>query len=134
MSKKINFKGRSKTDFDVQPRPYPAVKQLPKWFLEMDPYSDQSNPNMPTDGKLHFRGRSANATFKKCVPLLDGMSAGYLVPLWADVMVEQNNGLSELYWKTNIDVFSLHGESTRNIVPPFGYENKVFKYGPDRSS
>ncbi len=128
MSKNINFRARSKTEFSVQPKPYPAVKSLPEWFLNMNPYEDKSNSNFPDDNKLHFRGRSANTTFKKCVPLLDGMSAGYIIPLWADVMIEQNNGFSEMFWKTNLDIFSLHGESTRNMVPPVGYENKVVKY------
>jgi hypothetical protein len=128
MSKNINFKARSKTEFETQLKPYPAVKQLPQWFLDMDPYTDKSNPLTPDDGKLHFRSRNTNATFKKCVPLLDGMSAGYIVPLWADVMVEQENGIPSIYWKTYQDVFSMHGESSRNIVPPLGYQNIVYKY------
>ena len=128
MSKNINFRAKSKTEFEVQPKPYPAVKQLPQWFLNMDPYSNINNPNFPTDGKLHFRNRSANATFKKCVPLLDGMSAGYIVSLWADVMVEQENGIPLIYWKTHNDVFLKHGESSDHIVPPVGYQNSVYKY------
>jgi hypothetical protein len=127
MSKNINFRATSKTEFQVQLKPYPAVKQLPKWFLDMDPYNDP-NPIYPSDGKLHFRHRAANATFKKCVPLLDGMSAGYIIPLWADVMVEQDNGFPLIYWKTANDVFSLHGESSTHIIPPFGYQNIVYKY------
>ena len=128
MSKNINFRARSKTEFEVQPKPYPAVKQLPDWFLDMDPYSDKSRIDFPNDGKLHFRSRIANATYKKCVPLLDGLSAGYIVPLWTDVMVEQNNDFPVLYWKTQKDVFSLHGESSEQIVPPTGYSNIVYKY------
>jgi hypothetical protein len=127
MSKNINFRATSKTEFQVQLKPYPAVKQLPKWFLDMDPYNDP-NPIYPSDGKLHFRHRAANTTFKKCVPLLDGMSAGYIIPLWADVMVEQDNGFPLIYWKTANDVFSLHGESSTHIIPPFGYQNIVYKY------
>jgi hypothetical protein len=127
MSKNINFRARSKTEFEVQPKPYPAVKQLPKWFLDMEPYYD-SNPVYPLDGKLHFRNRMANATFKKCVPLLDGMSAGYIIPLWADVMVEQEHNFPLLYWKTMPDVFQQHGESSKQIVPPPGYTNVVYKY------
>ena len=127
MSKNINFKARSKTEFDVQLKPYPAVKQLPDWFLNMEPYKDKSF-DFPNDKKLHFRNRTANATFKKCVPLLDGMSAGYIIPLWADVMVEQNNGFSEIYWKTKIDLFFKHGEASSEVQPSTGYSNQVYKY------
>lgn len=126
MSKNINFRARSKTEFEVQTKPYPAVKQLPKWFLDMDPYENLEG--YPPDKKLHFRNRTANATFKKCVPLLDGMSAGYIIPLWADIMIEQNKEIPDIYWRTNIDVFSVHGKSSREIPAPAGYDQVVYKY------
>jgi hypothetical protein len=126
MSKKINFRARSKNEFDVQEKPYPSVKKLPNWFLNMDPY--ENIPGYPNDGKLHFRGRTANATFKKCVPLLDGLGSGYIIPLWADVQVEQVDGFPEIYWKTNDNVFSLHGLSSREIPAPVGYDQIVYKY------
>ena len=129
MSKNINFRARSKTDFQIQPKPYPAVKNLPQWYLDMSPYVNETDSNAPDDGKLHFRKKSANATFKKCTPLLDGLSAGYIISLFADVMVEQNGrGVPEIYWKTNNNLFSLHGTSSREIVPPTGYQNIVYKY------
>jgi hypothetical protein len=126
MSKNINFKATSKTGFEVQLKPYPAVKQLPSWFVDAKPY--MALPDMPMDGKLHFRNRGTNGTYKKCVPLLDSLSAGYIIPLWADVMVEQNNGLPQIYWKTLGDVVQLHGPASRDIPAPTGYDQIVYKY------
>jgi len=126
MSKNINFRAKSKTEFEVQLKPYPAVKQLPKWFLDAVPYADR--PGWPNDGKLHFRARETNATYKKCVPLLDSLSAGYIIPLWTDVMIEQENNFPNIYWKTQSDVFSLHGDASRDIPAPEGYDNVVYKY------
>jgi hypothetical protein len=126
MSKNINFRARSKTEFEIQTKPYPAVKQLPKWFTDAKPY--ESSAQEPNDGKLHFRNRDANATYKKCVPLLDGLSAGYIIPLWTDVMIEQKDNLPQIYWKTKHEVFSLHGESSRKIPAPVGYDKIVYKY------
>lgn len=126
MSKNINFRARSKTEFEIQTKPYPAVKQLPKWFTNAEPYSNL--PGYPQDGKLHFRNTAANVTYKKCTPLLDGMSAGYIIPLWTDVMVEQNNGYPDIFWKTSHDVFMLHGDSSREIPAPAGYDQVVYKY------
>ena len=94
----INFRAKSKTEFD------------------------------PQDNKLHFRNRNANTTYKKCVPLLDSLSAGYIIPLWADVMIEQNNGFPEIYWKTHSDIFLIHGEFSREIPAPEGYDQIVYKY------
>jgi hypothetical protein len=127
MSKNINFRSKSKTEYQTQLKPYPAVKQLPRWFLDADPYQDDF-PGSPKDGKLHFRNRVANATYKKCVPLLDGLSAGYIIPLWADVMIETHTGFPEVYWKTIENVFELHGESSRKIPAPTGYDRVVYKY------
>jgi hypothetical protein len=126
MSKNINFRARSKIEFEVQLKPYPAVKQLPKWFTDAKPYENLLG--YPQDEKIHFRGKIANATFKKCVPLLDGMSSGYIIPLWADAMVEQSSNGPEIYWKTNEDIFTRHGESSKNVLPPPGYQNVVYKY------
>jgi hypothetical protein len=126
MSKNINFRARTKAEFEVQPRPYPAIKKLPKWFTDASPYF--GNEVYPDDGKLHIRNRGANATFKKCVPLLDGLSAGYIIDLWADVMIEQNDGHSEIYWKTATTVFELHGPPSRSIPAPVGYDQVVYKY------
>ena len=126
MSKNINFRARSKTEFEVQLKPYPAVKQLPEWFTKASPhYGSQKFPN---DRKLHFRDREANNTYKKCVPLLDSLSAGYLIPLWADVMIEQGDGFPEIYCKTIDAVFSLHGQPSREIPAPAGYDQVVYKY------
>jgi hypothetical protein len=126
MSKNINFRARSKTEFEVQPKPYPAVKQLPQWFTDAQPYGNK--PPYPQDGKLHFRNRVANYTYKKCIPLLDGLGAGYMIPLWADVMVEQENGFPLIYWKTNNDVFFIHGEPSTEVPAPTGYDQVVYKY------
>ena len=128
MSKNINFRAVSKTEFEIQPKPYPAVKKIPEWFLNASPFIDR--PGWPNDGKLHFRNRDFNATFKKCVPLLDGLSSGYIIPLWSDVMIEQNNGNSEIYWKTTNNVFTLDGNASSITIPaPVGYDQKsVYKY------
>ena len=85
MGKNINFKARSKDEFEVQPKPYPAVKTLPKWFKDESPYENNQWVNNET---FALRNHSSNATFKKCVPLLDGMSSGYIIPLFSDVQVQ----------------------------------------------
>lgn len=119
MSKNINFRATSKTEFDVQLKPYPAVKQLPEWFTKANPYDDKV---------LRFRNSFSNGTFKKCTPILDSLSAGYIIPLWADVMIEQNGQGSEVFWKTSNSVFQLHSLSSKEIPSPPGYEQVVYNY------
>lgn len=126
VSKIINFKANSKTGWDLQPKPYPAVQTMPKWFLEKEPY--ETFPPFPPDGKLHVRDGRANPTFKKCVPMQDAMSAGYIIPLWTDVMAEQKDGKTNCHWLTRTPVFEVHINSHDTVVPPPGYENIVLKY------
>lgn len=126
MSKNINFRARSKSEFEIQLKPYPAIKKLPDWFTNELPY--EHILGAPDDNKLHIRNKNANHTFKKCTPLLDGLGAGYIIPLWADVMVERDGESRQIVWKTQKDIFSLHGKSSRNITAPVGYDQTVFKY------
>lgn len=124
----LNFKARSKIEFHTQLKPYPSSKALPKWFLNSTPYIN-SPDQLTNDGKVHVRNRESNANFKKCMPLLDGMNAGYIIPLWADVEVDSvNQDKPFIFWKTISDVFQEHGFNTRNIESPLGYNNQVFKY------
>lgn len=61
------------------PEPKLAFKQIPKWFKDMD---NIMPPNTPRD---HFG--SVPMTAKMCKPLLDAMSLGYILPLYADMNV-----------------------------------------------
>ncbi len=130
MSKIINFRARSRTEFETQLKPYPAVKTLPKWFLDAKPYIPHSDdPDKTSDGKFHIRNRVSNANFKKCTPLLDGMSMGYIIPLWADVEIDSiQYETPQIFWRTMTDVFELHGDITKTITPPEGYNSQVYKY------
>ena len=79
--KKI-FRNKSKILFstkmeliDAFPHPIPAHKAMPKWFKEL-------KPNAKSQSKAE------TGTSKKCIPMLDAMSQGYIIPLWADLHVK----------------------------------------------
>jgi hypothetical protein len=127
MSKTINFRARSKDEFEIQTRPYPAVKSLPKWYTDEVPYEPHPADRSLNDGRVHVRNGASNATFKKCTPLLDSMSAGYIVPLWTDIQLVAGE-IPDMHWKAIHPVFSRHGEMTKRMTPPPGYNSQVFKY------
>lgn len=60
----------------VLPRPIPAVRGLPDWFkaLPQHCFSSVSNKEL--------------MTVKKCPPFIDAMTFGFLMPLVADLKVE----------------------------------------------
>jgi len=115
----IEFEYLDEYSFRVCDRPVPGSESLPKWFKEMHPYEG---------GKLMIRDKISSASAKKCTPMLDGMTTGYTVHLWSDVIVEWENDVPYIDWRVDHNVFSLHGESSREIPPPIGYHNTVFKY------
>jgi hypothetical protein len=59
------------------PHPIGAIKAAPDYFRRIKP---QSNPH-PGSG-----------TVKRCVPFLEAMSAGFIVPMWCDVYVVARDG------------------------------------------
>jgi hypothetical protein len=115
----IEFEYLDNYSFEVCEHPEPGSKSLPKWFKEMAPYEGH---------KLSVYNKKSSATAKKCTPMLDAMSSGYVVKLWADVVVAWEEDSPHINWRVDHDVFALHGNNSREVPPPTGYHNTVFKF------
>jgi hypothetical protein len=78
-------------DWGVLPEPVPAIKMIPDWFKKIKPNAPDSA------GRDQFNGKVMTA--KKCMPLLDGMAAGYIMPLFGDLHVttNENNRIIKLH-------------------------------------
>lgn len=125
MGKTITFKARTRVGFETQMRPYPASSSVPQWWKDEPPYSpSEKNP----EGKFMIEDGATNASFKKCTPMLDALTSGYIIPLWTDIFISQDQGFPLISWRTKQNVFEIHGTSARNVKPPTGYGNVVFKY------
>ena len=59
------------------PSPVPAIKMAPDYFRNVKPQSD-SHPG--------------NSTVKRCVPFIEALSFGFIIPMWCDVYVFARNG------------------------------------------
>jgi hypothetical protein len=70
--------------YDVIPHPRPAAKSIPSWFKAIKPVTET--------GRDQFDGKGFTA--KKCMPLLDAMTAGWIIPLFGDVNVRTNDDCS----------------------------------------
>ena len=90
------------------------------WWKKMEPY---------VDGKVKISGNVTSATGKKCMPMLDAMTAGYIVPLWTDIMVTKNANGHSVSWKTKEPVFGVHDpRQSDGVAHPLGYSSSAFKY------
>ena len=61
----------------VIPKPAPALKFCPDFFRALSSQVD-SHPS--------------SGTVKRCIPFKEAMSAGFIIPLWADMYVLASNG------------------------------------------
>ena len=60
---------------DLIPHPVPATKAMPEWFRKLKPVIEGSS--IADAGSV-----------KRCVPVLDAVSQGFIIPLWADLHVQ----------------------------------------------
>lgn len=122
---KIEFVALDKYAFEVCPRPFPASQALPQWWRDASPYIKGFKNG---DGKkIIIDNLESNASFKKCRPMLDLLSSGYIVPLWSDVQVQQSEkNIPSVTWRVKREVFELH--NGQEVEIPDGYSKTQFKY------
>jgi hypothetical protein len=120
----IKFVALDKYAFEVCPKPFPASQAIPQWWKDASPYV-KSEKNL--DGKkIIVENFESNASFKKCTPMLDLLSSGYIVPLWADVQVRIENGYPLITWRVQKNVFEAH--AGQEVEIPDGYQETQFKF------
>jgi len=88
MSKEIIFTNVLGLDFFP---PKPAVKEVPDWYINTSEYISDS-------GKIMNGVDSTPHTIKKCMPVFDAITAGYILYTQVDVQVTQQDGLPFYTW------------------------------------
>lgn len=73
---KIVFRRRSDLPAEIYPFPKPATNYVPQWYKEMPLY---------TRGETEANLVPGNSSPKACVPLLDALTAGYMMELPYDL-------------------------------------------------
>ena len=70
-------------DLDI-PSPFPASKSVPSWMKHLTPEAE----------------REDYQTVKRCIPFLDAMTAGYIIPLPFDLTIAITPTGNQLLWKS----------------------------------
>jgi hypothetical protein len=81
----IKFVATTKQVLEVLKKPEPASKTLPEWYKSMPFYMSNEKDVLETG--------EPNGTIKKCMPVLDAMTAGYHIPLHSDIWVDNSQGI-----------------------------------------
>jgi hypothetical protein len=120
----IEFIALDKYAFEVCPKPLPASQAIPQWWKDATPYL--KSPQNSDGKKIIIENRESNASFKKCTPMLDLLSSGYIVPLWADVQVRIQDESPLVTWRVQRNVFEVH--DGQEVEIPDGYQKTQFKF------
>ena len=64
-------------------KPEPSKRFIPEWYKKMRTFIDEEPKNKYVDG-------NNNTTIKRCMPVFDAMTAGYIIPFPCDVNVTRN--------------------------------------------
>jgi len=95
------------------PRPVRAIKAAPSWYKEMPGRREGTSPNAKT--------------VKRCIPFLDALSDGFIIPLWADMWIKAQDGDLTIEFP---DSFTYHSSiESHSFDQVNGYPLSETKYG-----
>lgn len=93
---KIIFTNTIGTELDL---PKPASSLIPDWYKNMDSYINKEKKPLG-DG-------TTSATIKRCMPVFDAITAGYIIESPADIWVSIKNGTQWFEW-SNFGLIDFH--------------------------
>lgn len=92
---------------DFVAKPIPAVTLLPQWYKDLHPY---------VGGKKEYT-EGTSGTIKKCMPVFDAMSAGYLILFPCDVHVSRNlDGSPAFKWPIEYKLVNEHSKDQASTL------------------
>jgi hypothetical protein len=118
----VKFIATSSHVFNVRERPIPALQLVPQWWKDLPHYTNQEQ-------KMDLNPRPT-VTVKRCLSAFDGITSGYIVTLWADILVSYNKETgTTIKWNPVEDVFDVWGSNQSSTYEiPKGFGRTVFKY------
>lgn len=99
----------------VIPNPVSAIKAAPEYFKQIKPQVDH-NPQ--------------NSTVKRCVPFLDALSSGFIIPLWCDVYVFAKQGNLEIHFPENFPLGQSLGSHSELQIARHPLSNRAYGKQP----
>ena len=120
LNKIIEFTLTEKELEEVAEFPTPSIKNLPGWYKNMPSFTEKN---------IEYKDGSVNETMKKCIPVLDSISSGYVIKTWTDVAFNKDS----VTWSVTdtAGVKAVEGHDIRQI-PGYpvssNYRKEVFKW------
>jgi hypothetical protein len=84
---------------DTDYLPVPAFQEIPDWYKDTKSYmTGKKEPTIDMDNP---------GTIKRCMPVFDAITAGYIIKTPADVWVSKKDGMPFYQWRSP-DAISFH--------------------------
>ena len=80
--------------------PIPSSKLIPSWYKNMDSYINKQK-------EISVENHTTTGTLKKCIPVFDAITSGYLILLPCDVSVSTMDNAPYYQW-SNYDLIKFH--------------------------
>lgn len=108
--REVVFKLRSGLDPNVIDFPVPAVNVVPKWYKDMPLY---------TNNDTKIRLKPSTTSPKGCMPILDALTAGYMMTLPHDVqVVMSDNGFQQIIAPQEVpSILAYRGADLADLMP-----------------
>jgi hypothetical protein len=114
MTKKIEF---AKFE-DWLPSISSIRSKIPQWYKDQDMWNNKEPLK---------KSYQVSKSFKACIPFLDSLTTGYVIELWTDVRVRQENGTPVFTWASGPDPVVFRGNETNKSLPvPIGCNPNQF--------
>ncbi len=98
MFKKITF--TSTLDFDDIEKPKLASTMIPDWYKDTKSYI--YDKKIPTEEGI------TSGTIKKCIPVFDAISSGYIITSPGDVYVGTKEKTGQYFYWSNFEIIKFH--------------------------
>jgi hypothetical protein len=103
-------------DFEINYKPIPSYTSIPEWYKETSSYISGEKIPDPTVG-------DTVSTIKKCMPVFDAMTAGYIIPTYVDLYVSKREDGPYYMWPST-EPISFHSIIQAEKYP----KNNGFSY------
>jgi hypothetical protein len=80
------------TDVSEEYYPKSASKFLPEWYKKTDSYMH---------GKKVITNNATNGTIKRCIPVFDALTSGYIIPTYSDIFVTKNENGKSIFFNSS---------------------------------
>jgi hypothetical protein len=99
---------------DVLTHPLPANRNIPEWYKAIQPFTPEARDH---------KGCKA-MTAKKCIPMLDMMTHGFIIPLAGDIHIRTNEDASLIDITENPYIKLTEEHNERQVGPKFPFKGK----------